>query len=446
MAVNYTNLFNGIGEHIQRVNDFRGYYSDLDTDLSQIATDMNSIGRLDVHSGTEELFLGYKAALLGWIQGMRGKIDLLLTHRTTILEELAVGSSADVQTVLFNLIRDMNDNTVTVNRSTVTLGSVTTDCQNSSIGTVLTGKVMDRVSAPVSGGRANPEYKGVDCELAVASETMVFTCTQDGETGASSGGELWSWLGEPTSRDPFSYENRGSGTGPSLRTLNAETYLSNLDFEDFTASAPDDWTIATGAAGSTIDDETGASNIYGGSTGLKLLGNASIASIEITQALPVSRLLPGKRYCFAIWVKGNASISAGTLTIILKGTGYTAGSTEKIEMNQAALAAQTSFDIEYFFVTMPDVIPDDLYLSIALAGTPSAHAIYLDTGAFGPVVYHGGVHACIVAGKNAFLKNDRLRVTNTNNESGVVQTYFGKAYKVQLPSSGSSSINDNVAT
>jgi hypothetical protein len=198
----------------------------------------------------------------------------------------------------------------------------------------------------------------------------------------------------------------------------------------------------TGAAGSTIDDETSA--IWGDAKSLKFLGNASLAAIEITQ--PMTNLEPGRRYAVAFWIQGTTGMSAGTLTIEPTGTGYTAGATEEISMNAAALAAQTTFGLEYFFFTAPDDIPEDFALSIKLSGTPSAHAVYIDTGAMGPVVYHGGVHANIVRGKDKFLKNDRIRVAVSNNEAGVVQTYFGKAYLAQLPSSGSPSIADTVAT
>lgn len=446
MAVNYSNLFTGIGEYLQRINDFRGYYSDLDTDKSEIETDMNSIGRLDVYSGTPELFDQFKSGLLGWISSFRSKIDQLLTHRTTVLEELAVGNQSDVQMVLYNMIRDMNDNSQTVNRSTVAIGSVTSDCQNTDVGTAILGKVMDRVNAPVIGGKANPEYKDVDCELAVSSETMTFTCTTDSENGASEGGERWSWVGDPSSGDPFDWQNRGSGQGPSLTTLNSDsTWFSNLGFEEFTANAPDDWIIVSGTAGTHILEETGASNIWGGSSGLELLGNGTLASIELTQE-PTTALTPGKRYAFACWVKGNASLSAGTLTIQFTGTGYTPGSAEKIEMNLAALQAQTSFGLKYFFLNAPDDPPADFALQIKLSGTPSAHSIFVDTMAFGPVVWHGGIHANIVAGKNKFLQGDRLKVSITNDEAGVFQTFFGKAYRVQLPSSGSPSISDGLAS
>jgi hypothetical protein len=447
MAVNYTNLFAGIGEHVQRVNDFKALYAALDTDLSEISADMNTIGRLDIYSGTPEMFNQFKSNVLGWIGSIKTKVDALLTQRETILEELPVGNSTDIQTVLRLLIADMVAESETVEISTVTIGSPTVDAQNSDVGTVILGKTMDRVNAPWRGARANPAYKGVDSELAVASETMRFICERDSEQGGvNEGAEVWSWLGEPAVSNPYHWQNRGSGQGPTMRTLGSYSFFSNLGMETFASNLPSGFEISGSAvAGTHIDDETGGSNIWGGTTSLKLLGNASLASIELVQDVR-GRLEPGRMYVLAAYVKGNGSLSAGTLKISLKGTGYSEGSTEKIEMNQAALAAQTSFGLEYCFITIPDDAPSDFQLMIRLNGTPSAHAIYIDSLAFGPVVWHGGVHASIVAGKNKFLKGDSISVAVSNDEAGVLQTFFGKAYGVQLPSDASPSIADTVAT
>lgn len=440
----YDDLFENIGEFIQRVNDFVGLYSALDTDLSEIQAELSGNSRLDVYASLPSTFEGFKSTVHGWIGIMNGKVRELLTHRDDVLEKLALGNQTDVRAVLRELIRDMNDASESVNASSVTIGGITKDAVNTNVGTLLLGKVLDGVSAPAARFAAHPEYNGLDSELALPADTLYVTCVADNPTsGRAEGQESFQVVGKPTST-PFSHQDGGSGPGPTFQTLNTYSIFSGLEFESFTSDIPDGWTVDAGDPGVHILEET--TTVYRGNAALKLVGDGSESSISLSQELILSRVTPLRRYCLAGWVRGTAGMSAGTLTIQFEGTGYTATSSEKIELDSTALAAQTSYDVEHFYINMPQEIPEDMKLVIKLTGTPSAHAVYLDGFAFGPVTYHNGIHMAILAGAEKFLLGDRFTFDVTNDDNGVIQAYFRDAFQVQLPSSGTPTIDDSLAT
>lgn len=445
MAINYLNLFEDIGEFVQRVNNYVGYYSDLDTDESEIEAELTGNGREDILSGTPEMFVAFKGMIVSWITQLITKITQRITHRVTILEELHIGDNTSIDQVLYDMIRDMNDNTRSVQKNTVTLGSVTDDKDNTNAGTVLIGKILDGVTDPNTNMISNPEYLGLDSELAI-TDSMAITCLVDSNNGgATEGNESFQWVGivKPTAK--FNWETPGSGNGPTLNPLNSFTIITNLDFEDFTTNAPDDWDIDTGTAGTHIDDDTVTP--YHGDKALKLTGDSALGTIQISQTVDTSLLAAAKRYCFAAWIKGTAAMLAGTLTIQFEGTGYTAGATEKISLAFGTLAAMTSYTLKYFFVNMPEEFPDDFEIVIKVSGTPTtAKPVYIDRACFGPVDYFNGIHASVICGSEKFVRGDRFTFTTTNDEAGVFQSFFRDAYGVQLPSSGAPTIADSLAT
>jgi hypothetical protein len=94
-------------------------------------------------------------------------------------------------------------------------------------------------------------------------------------------------------------------------------------------------------------------------------------------------------------------------------------------------------------------VPSDLKLVIKVTGTlTSTKTVSFDHGGMAPVVYHNGIHVNLVSGSDYFVLGDKFTWTTTNDGAGVVQTYFGKAHRFQLPSDtgGAETIADSVAT
>ncbi len=445
MAVNYANLFTGLGEFVQRADEYVSIYTTLTNGLSEIATDLQGISRQDIFSGTPEIFDGFRAAVLSWIATINAKAGELLTERESILEELELEETT-IQAVLAEMFRDMVDNAQTIKRNVVTIGAITDDKVNANAGSIMVDKVLDGVSNPHGSFSANWEYAGRDSELSDTDEMFVEVITDSDSDGATEGNEVLQVFGRVATSDRYSWETFGSGAGPTLSPIQGASLMTNLEMEGFTSDVPDGWTLDNGTAGVHVIEENVTTKR--GVDALEFAGDGAEATIQISQAIPGSTFKPRQRYVVGFWIRGQMGTSSGTLTIQFEGTGYTAGATEKISLNSAALAAMTSYTWNYFFVNMPDVLPTDMELVIKWTGTPSAHTVHIDGGGVAIPAWHNGVAFAAYAGSEKFVKNDRFSVAITQSGAGVFQNWFRKALGVQMPAvgGGAETISDTLAT
>ena len=91
--------------------------------------------------------------------------------------------------------------------------------------------------------------------------------------------------------------------------------------------------------------------------------------------------------------------------------------------------------------------PKKFKLAINMTNTlTSGKTVLVDALNFGPVDYHGGINAVIVSGAGKFRKDDKFTFAVSNNNSGVFQTFFRKGIGIQLPSAGSPTIADALAS
>jgi hypothetical protein len=459
MAVNYDTSPNGlfiqIGKIAKHYNLQAADAANLDADLADIMGAFEAMT-----AGANELMVeGVPTTFAGWESQYVARRASLVTlantriqDKETILDELNLAVD-DVAAVLSELIRQMNSDSESVNASAVTIGSVSANASNSGNGTILTTKLLDGVTSPGSNARgtfaANPQYRGVDSELAVESETMTIEVATDSfQDGATEGGETFNWNGKKAGVvNGFGAEGSGAiGTITGAHSTSGNL-LTNGDFEEITSNAPDDWTIDNGTAGTHILQETAGANVYHGDSSIRFVGDGSQAAIGISQAFGASDVTANKLYCVTVRIKADASISAGDLTIQFSGTGYTAGSSEKISI--AAASLPTSWSLQSFFVLMPAEIPADFKLAIDWSGTPTdTKNLYIDDLSFSAVNYGGGVGVVAVRGSDPFIKGDRFTFSVANDEAGVFQKFFRQAFGVQLPSddSGSETIDDSLAT
>lgn len=444
MAINYTNLFENIGEYVDRVNEFATTISTLGTGLSEIHAELTGNSVLNVLDGEVGRFDRMRTDVLGWIDQTRNKILELMLDKTTVRDELNLGDVSDFGKVFEAFYKVMLAATEYVTPNVVTLSAVTPVMTNTEVGTAIVSKVLDGVTPPHPGYPVVSSYSGEDSELALTDD-MALVCVADSEVdGLAEGNEQFQWVGNPSAGHNYSWLVYGSGTGPLVSPIQSGTLMNNLEFQNFTSNAPDDWDVDTGTAGTHIDDDT--VTFYRGTTALKLVGDASLAAIQISQDAP-DTLVPKKRYAVGFWIIGNASSTSGTLTIQFEGTGYTASSSERILLNNAAIVTGSSDWSWYsFFINMPAEIPDDFELVIKFDGTPSAHEIFINGGGMKEVDYFNGHCVMIYAGQNKYLRGDRMTYTVTNNYAGVFQTAFAKLLGVQVPSDASPTQADSLAT
>lgn len=441
--MNYTHLFTDIGSCIAPFNAFDTLArTTISGYLNDIIDAFESHDQQEPLEGAVSEIEGMKSTTDGWKQTLIGIIQRRLVDDSVITDyEL---SNNALTSVLSALITDMRANSALVMESVVTVGSVSANASNNGNGTILLSKVLDGYNGPASGVSPHTDYNGRDSQLAAPSDISVFTCVSDSQRdGATEGYESFSWTGTYNYGSPISYRTEGSGSGPGLSTVHASGLLSNMDFESFTSNAPDSWTIDNGTTGTHIFAES--TEYYRGSKCLEFTGNGSQATIGISQAFTIGQLAPLRRYCCAFRYKVSSVPGTGTMTVQCKGTGYSASSSEKVSVAPGSLP--TSWTLGYFFVNLPAVIPSDFKLAIEVTGILAASvSLYIDSLGFGPVVYHNGVGAAAVAGSSRFMRGDSLTATITNNQTGVIQDFFRRAFRVQLPASASPTIADSLAT
>lgn len=422
--------------------------NDLEEMLSWVYETMNQGSNSEILTeGVGSLYTGLKDSVTGMVNGLATHIDLILDDPETVREQLlGLSSSAGFEEVLQELYDDMVDNSESVYPNTVTLGSVTTVVGVGN-GTVLVDKVLDGVTPPHPGFAANEGYVGLDSQLSV-TETMSLTCVQDEDSdGTPQGEEVFLWEGRPAQTDPFDWRTAGSGVSETVPSLASYSIIANGNFEAFDDNIPESWDLDSGVAGTNVVQEGTGADVYRGSYALRFDNPTgdTVATIKISQTIPIGSIVPNKRYCLACRVKATAGIAAGSLTIQFESPsgGYTAGSTERVLMNSAALAAQNTYDLEYFYFNIPAKVPSDMELVIKVTGTLTAdESVWVDSLMFGPVSYGNGVNVVVIPGSDQFVRKDRFSFTVTNNQAGKFQEFFRKRYKVMLPSNTTPTIKE----
>ena len=416
-------------------------------------------GLADAQTDWEQEYAARRAALVGYVTAR-------LTEMTSVVEEVGAKSSS-ITEVLAKLIETMNDDADNVNASAPTVAVTgTAHADNTGTGKIALTKILDGYSAPGNGRAAHAEYKGLLTELIVPADTLRFRCTADSfENSAIEGQESFEWYGNPS---PGSWavddgaSAEASGDLGTLQTVEAGDILTNGAFEDWTANVPDDWTLDLGTAGTHILQDTDPADVFRGAAAVDFVGDNALATIQISQAIPATNVIANRRYVVSFWFKSEAAIS-GDLTVILTGTGYTAGSAtgdnyaagvgvsqadESLTVQAATLATLTSWTLGYFFVNMPTQIPDDLEIVVKVTGTPAAAKhVWVDDLRLAPVSWGAGLGVAVIPGATAFSVNDRFTAAISATE-GVVQKWFRRAYGVQLPSNAAAgeTIPDSVAT
>lgn len=475
MAITYTGT-NGVFTQEKPIKDSQKaaltlFHTTLMSELDAVgdAIEAGTAGsRRDIMAQVGIAFDRYRRSIANHLKECARLYLLRLFDQTTILNELAI-HDASTQRLLRRFVAQMRTDSATVDRTTVTVGSVTAGSGNVGNGVVLVDKELDGYNAPIRGGIAVPAYDdgagtGYDSELA-ASETVSAECVKDAQgnlidadraaavtSDFIEGEETFLLYGQPQQPyDPTAPVNapllassvEGSGNGPLMKTLQSHAILRNINLESWTTSnVPDNWNDqggGYGTAGTNVLKET--TTIYRGASSMRFKGDGTTATIKRTQNVPANLLVGKRRYYFSIHLIGDATIAAGDIAVLFTGTGYTAGSSEKVSV--AAASIPTSWTRYGFWWNTPKTIPTDLAIEIQWNSTPTNNKnIYFDNIAFGPVTYHGGVSFVAIAGATPFKFGDIFTCPLTNDAAGEHQEFARRFLKIQYPSSGTPSISD----
>ena len=173
-SAQYTNLFECIGEYVQRINDFQTIISDLETDRSQIETELeaNSVP-VAFYSDNTAMFDNYKASVVSWINQLTNKVSQLMENDDFILDNFI--TTGGWEGILPEIIKDMTDTTQHIKQSVVTVGSVSSTLANANSSILLVDKKLDGYNAPITGGISTRHQSGLDSELGPTAETFRVT-------------------------------------------------------------------------------------------------------------------------------------------------------------------------------------------------------------------------------------------------------------------------------
>ena len=447
MALNNTTFFTVLGKYIKSVNVFEGLLSTIDTNQTAIedVLESNSITRL--YDNIPTLFTGYKNSVVSWMSQTNALAAEVITDREFVREEIPT-QGEDLTSILLALIEYMNDQGTpdTVKESTVTVGSVGDNIASGTYaGDLIVGTTLDGINSPVNGAPASREYRGLTTEMSVPDDTIYCQCISKPDDGQ----ETWQLFSTASKTDAFQIQEEAAGQGPTLRTANTSTgalSVTNGDFELFTTTdEPDGWTT-TGTVTTDYGENNTTTYVFRGSSSLQVNTSGTVFKQQITGAVH------NKMYMLSLQVGRNAGDPGGsTLDVVMKAENSD-GSTEYFTRTQT-IAKPTSGDEfvpAYLFFYLDDQYDvNDLYIEITINNFVSVPTVaYLDEVLISAPVYYNGCCFSVVRGKDEFQVGDRFNVDIDNDEAGVIQNYFRKAFKVQLPTatSGSETIADSLAT
>jgi hypothetical protein len=304
----------------------------------------------------------------------------------------------------------------------------------------------------------------------VYDETIKLVCSNDGQSGtATAGQETWTFAGEAAVTNRLSnLWPGGSGATGTLSTQTAAVeedesanLLNNSNFDTYTvANTPDEWTIVSGVAGTTIF-EGGSSDSLTNTNCLKLTGNAG-ADPSITQTFDsaggtAATLTPEIPYLVSFWTKVSAVPAAGVLTIdLIDGTGTViADSAGTNNTTAVTLSGQTtSYANQGAFFRLPKAIPSGARIRVRLStDIDTAKSVFISELTFSPAeeTYAGGPFVAVVRGATNWIETDQINAIPTNDYAGAFQLGFQRLFnmnslRLQLPSSGAPNISDALVT
>ena len=443
MALNNTTFFTVVGKYIKTVNVFDGLLTTIQTGSDDIegVLETNNLTRL--FAEIPGLFTGYQNNVVGWIEATNGLVSEVITDRDFVREQIPVQGDS-LNSILLALIEYMNDEADHVTASVVTIGSVTDNVTSTTIGDLIVNKMLDGVSAPMSDGLPSREYRGLDSQLSVPDDTIYAQCTQKNDDGQ----EVWQLFSSAPSTGAFQVQDEAAGAGPILRTANSDAGglgVSNGSLETYTTTdVPDGWTM-TGTVTTDYLENNTASRVFRGSSSLQINTTATALKQQIFNATY------NKLYMLSVQVARDDTDPGGSTMDVVLSVENSDGSVVYFTSTTEIAKPAGSSDIfvpAYLHWYLDDQYDNqDVYIKILVNNfVSSPTSLWLDEVLINAPVYYNGVNFSILRGVTEFSLGDRFAVDVDNDEAGVIQNYFRKAYRIQLPTDGTPSIADNLAT
>lgn len=452
MALDHVGLFTVLGKHIKAINLQNGYISAIETSKEEIRDAYEVEDLHDVYSSLPSRISQIQSSITSSIQNLISQCTTLLTDRDYVLEELPI-FSYDINSVLDGLREYMVNNSLTIKTSVVSLGGADTpfnisrDTVSSATGALGTdrprlmcGRLLDGTNNPSSSIRAKSYYSNLESMSAMT--TTVRAEIVSNPTLANTTARLFA---DTQTTLSYQLQAESPGSGPNLSNIDSSPNLvgTNYDFTAWTGDNPTGWTMSGGVAGTDWEDLSNTGD-----------GPLKLNTLNVETKRQITGLVHNRCYCIAILVKGVAYNATDDLMTVGLRLVDASGATSHMSQASGIIdQGAATYQIVYKFFVLPSTVDlDDVYVEVEyIARTHASDDVSIDKVVIAPATYYNGLAwawwapAAGTNNANIPLKAQQSLAVSNNN-GGVIQTFFRKAYGVQLPAADSPILADSLAT
>ncbi len=453
MAINFTDLFTVIGKYIKTLNTLFGKLTEITTGLSDIegVLEANTLNRLtvDLHLTFERM----KRDVEGWTNDIIGELrEVVITDRAFVRDKLVL-QNTDFNSIMQEVINEMNSQAKDVLLSTMTgLTTQTSLIEGKDTVILLTDPKLDAISSPVDNALSSLEYINENSQFFMPAD-LFLECA----TAPSDGEETLRWIAKDPDTNSYKDQAESPGVSSTFPLAQSENKLeTNVDFEEFVNDKPVGWNI----------DGTASTDFIKYNVSFRENHSLVIKGKATTIIQPIEGLEAGKGYFVSLRVSddvlpidnlgikgaGNTDTITFLLTFINKNGSKSIITHSPLAVNAFGIVRWYSPSL--FFVVPKSAKPEGAILSITITpfSTPSGDWIMVDEAVVSQARYFNGFAYSVTRGElkdrleigDRNLSNDPFTLTNDN--AGVFQTFFRKAYGYQLPTAASPTIADSLAT
>lgn len=443
MALDHDGLFAVIGKFVKTINTVNGYISALNSAEGEIYTILNTEALQRYYADPVNIpaqFDSFQSQVTQWTSALITDVSNILVDRAYVIDQLNLRSfsTTDVLNALYDY---MILNSESLKSSVVSLGGSDVDkaiyCQGTLAEThgvtgqdplypaLMVSRLLDGVNSPGNNVTAHLRYDGIESQLARSCTVYAELLTNEINNESA---QLYSGI---SAVEPYQILSEDPGVGPIIQTPESNNLLDNFDFSEWTATnVPAAWSMSGTIA-------TDYSDISGNGSGpLKLS----------TEGTTASQKLEGLAYntAYGIAVHWGVLTSGGTgdniIGVRLKtqaGATLVSQVTEPIDVD-----GDTVTDgIIYLFFSLDETVNlTDVYLEIEFkTELDTSSVISVKKAVVAPINYWNGLGWMWWPTHNLAIDKSYVPIGNktsmavSNNNGGVFQTFFRKAFAVQLP-------------
>lgn len=460
MAFDHVGFFTIVGKFIKTINTVDGYHDAIETLKTEIRDVYEGEDLHDLYATMPSLISGFQTNFTSFINSLITDLENgLFTDRDYVLEQLQFSGSGT--TAVLNALYDyMDDNSYTIQSSVVSIGGSDADKARSSEtlsleSTLLCTRLLDGVNDPGNGVSAHLRYLNVESQL--ARSTTVNSEVTSAAAWGSETVQLYPNYSSSSGTGPYVLQDEEPTIGPTLANgISTRIGLVDPGFNNFTSDDPDSWSVSGGSAGTDWEQTTSVAAYGPGvSSGLKV-NTTGVAAKQIVTGLSFNTMYMffgvfevfgtgsgiGNDVDWVAALKTNAGATVKTLTT-------TSVTLTDETLNLGEEASPDNFAIGYHPFALAETVDlADVYLELTCNnfGTGISGGVVYQVGIV-PVTYWNGLGWVWLNPRRLNTLGNKSTVAVSNNDNGVFQTFFRKAFGIQLPTADSSpTFSESLAT